>query len=77
MSTKWHRRRLIAYYLVRVHDRLQAMGDGDDRDVLRELRAQRVLYDRIGFVVWKASYTQFKGTPVAEKVLLTNGRRSW
>ena len=62
------------YNLVGVHNRLQAMGDGDDRDVLRELRAQRALYDSVGFVVCNPSQTALDAET---EVFLTNRRRSW
>ena len=53
------------------------MGDGDDRDVLRELRAQRAqraLYDSVGFVVCNPSQTALDAETEA---FLTNRRRSW
>ena len=39
------------YDFVRVHDRLQAVRDGDDRHVLFEFGAQRLLDDGVGLII--------------------------
>ena len=47
-----------AHDFVRVHDRLEAVRDGENGDVTTELSPQRLLDNRVCFVVYKGLSAQ-------------------
>ena len=62
----------VTYDLVRIHDRLQAVRDRQQRNIFSELGAKRLLDDRVRLVVL---YPDQQLHLTSKRITLTNGRR--
>ena len=65
----------VTYDLVRIHDRLQAMRDRQQCNILSKLGTKRLLDDRVRLIVWSPSDPSQQLHLASKRLTLTNGRR--